>query len=84
MSILSMEQRIEELRKKRQKIHEGGGPDKLEKHRASGRLTARERIEALVDPGSFMETGAFAQHRATLFGMAGREVPADGVVTGSA
>ena len=84
MPILSMEQRIEELRKKRQKIHEGGGPDKLEKHRASGRLTARERIEALVDPGSFMETGAFAQHRATLFGMAGREVPADGVVTGSA
>jgi len=84
MPILSMEQRIEELRKKRQKIFEGGGPDKLEKHRASGKLTARERIEALVDPGSFMETGAFAQHRATLFGMAGREVPADGVVTGSA
>ncbi|MCS7044151.1 MAG: acyl-CoA carboxylase subunit beta [Bryobacteraceae bacterium] len=84
MSILSMEQLIEQLRKKRQKIYEGGGPDKLEKHRASGKLTARERIEALVDPGSFMETGAFAQHRATLFGMAGKEVPADGVVTGSA
>lgn len=84
MSILTMEQRIEQLRKKRQKIYEGGGADKLEKHRASGKLTARERIEALVDPGSFMETGAFAQHRATLFGMAGKEVPADGVVTGSA
>jgi len=79
-----MEQRIEQLRRKRQKIYEGGGADKLEKHRASGKLTARERIEALVDPGSFMETGAFAQHRATLFGMAGKEVPADGVVTGSA
>ncbi len=84
MSILTMEQRIEQLRRKRQKIYEGGGADKLEKHRASGKLTARERIEALVDPGSFMETGAFAQHRATLFGMAGKEVPADGVVTGSA
>lgn len=84
MSNLTMEQRIEELRRKRQKIYEGGGPDKLEKHRASGKLTARERIEALVDPGSFMETGAFAQHRATLFGMAGKEAPADGVVTGSA
>jgi methylmalonyl-CoA carboxyltransferase large subunit len=84
MSIPTMEQRIEELRRKRQKIYEGGGADKLEKHRASGKLTARERIEALVDPGSFMETGAFAQHRATLFGMAGKEVPADGVVTGSA
>jgi len=79
-----MEQRIAALREKRQKIHLGGGADKLDKHRASGKLTARERIDALVDPGSFMETGCFAQHRATLFGMAGKEAPADGVVTGSA
>lgn len=84
MSIQSMEQRIAALREKRQKIHLGGGADKLDKHRASGKLTARERIDALVDPGSFMETGCFAQHRATLFGMAGKEAPADGVVTGSA
>jgi methylmalonyl-CoA carboxyltransferase large subunit len=84
MSFQSMEQRIEELRKKRQHIYNGGGADKLEKHRASGKLTARERIDALVDLGSFLETGAFAQHRATLFGMAGKDAPADGVVTGSA
>jgi len=84
MSFQSMEQRIEELRKKRQHIYNGGGADKLEKHRASGKLTARERIDALVDPGSFLETGAFAQHRATLFGMVGKDAPADGVVTGSA
>lgn len=84
MSIQSMEQRIAALREKRQKIHLGGGADKLDKHRASGKLTARERIDALVDPGSFMETGCFARHRATLFGMAGKEEPADGVVTGSA
>jgi methylmalonyl-CoA carboxyltransferase large subunit len=84
MSIKSMDQRIEELRKKRQHIYNGGGEDKLAKHRASGKLTARERIDALVDPGSFMETGCFAQHRATLFGMAGKDIPADGVVTGSA
>ncbi len=84
MSVKSMDKRIEELRKKRQHIFNGGGADKLEKHRASGKLTARERVDALVDPGSFTETGCFAQHRAALFGMAGKETPADGVVTGSA
>lgn len=84
MSIKSMEQRIAELRQKRRQIYLGGGAEKLDKHRASGKLTARERIDALVDPGSFMETGCFAEHRATLFGMAGKEAPADGVVTGSA
>jgi len=84
MSVKSMETRIEELRKKRQQVALGGGADKLEKHRAGGKMTARERVDTLVDPGSFMETGLFAQHRATLFGMAGKDTPADGVVTGSA
>jgi methylmalonyl-CoA carboxyltransferase 12S subunit len=58
--------------------------DKLDKHRQSGKLTARERVEALVDPESFDETGLFAEHRATLFGMAGKPMPADGVITGAA
>lgn len=80
----SMDEKNQELRKRREHIMLGGGADKLEKHRAAGKMTARERIEALVDPGSFQETGLFAQHRATLFGMAGREMPADGVVTGAA
>jgi methylmalonyl-CoA carboxyltransferase 12S subunit len=80
----SMDEKIQDLRKRREQIMLGGGADKLEKHRASGKLTARERVEALVDPGSFQETGLFAQHRATLFGMAGKEMPADGVVTGAA
>ncbi|WP_321474684.1 carboxyl transferase domain-containing protein [uncultured Paludibaculum sp.] len=84
MSIKSMDTRVEELRKKRQQVMQGGGADKLDKHRASGKMTARERVDALVDAGSFMETGLFAQHRATLFGMAGKETAADGVVTGSA
>jgi len=79
-----MEERIQQLREKRAQVMLGGGADKLEKHRASGKLTARERVEALVDPGSFQETGLFAQHRATMFGMAGKEMPADGVVTGAA
>ena len=49
---------------------------------AMGKLGARERVQALVDPGSFQESGLFARHRATLFGMAEKEFPADGVVTG--
>jgi methylmalonyl-CoA carboxyltransferase 12S subunit len=84
MSTKTMEKRVEELRKKRQHISLGGGADKLDKHRASGKLTARERVAELVDPGSFMEAGEFAVHRAALFGMAGKETPADGVITGSA
>ena len=81
---LSMEQRIEQLRKERAELLLGGGADKLDKHRASGKLTARERVDELVDPGSFVETGLFAQHRATMFGMEGKKTPADGVITGAA
>lgn len=80
----TMEKRIETLRKKRESVMQGGGADKLDKHRQSGKLTARERIESVVDEGSFQETGIFAQHRATLFGMAGKPLAADGVVTGAA
>ena len=84
MSSHSMQERIADLRQRRDQARLGGGADKLEKHRASGKLTARERIEALVDPDSFEETGLFAEHRSTLFGMADRDLPADGVVTGAA
>jgi methylmalonyl-CoA carboxyltransferase large subunit len=80
----TMEKRIETLRQKRESVMLGGGADKLDKHRQSGKLTARERIDAVIDQGSFQETGLFAQHRATLFGMAGKELAADGVVTGAA
>ena len=65
-------------------MEKGGGTDRLAKHREEGKLTARDRIETLVDPGSFEEMGLFAQHRQTLFGMEGKRVPADGVVTGAA
>jgi methylmalonyl-CoA carboxyltransferase large subunit len=80
----SMEEKIQELRKRREQVKLGGGADKLEKHRQSGKMTARERIEALIDPNSFQETGLFAKHRATMFGMADKDMPADGVVTGAA
>jgi methylmalonyl-CoA carboxyltransferase large subunit len=79
-----MQEKIEDLKKRRQKVMLGGGADKLEKHRQSGKLTARERIDALVDPESFDETGLFAEHRSDSFGMAGKSMPADGVVTGAA
>jgi methylmalonyl-CoA carboxyltransferase large subunit len=79
----SMDSLIEALRAKRESLKQGGGPDRLAKQRAEGKLTARERIEALLDAGSFEEVGLFAQHRQTFFGMQGKEVPADGVVTGA-
>src|SRR5437868_4664960 len=84
MAIHTMQERITELRKRTSKAMLGGGAERLEKQRQGGKLTARERVEALVDPDSFEETGLFAEHRATLFGMAGREFPADGVITGAA
>jgi methylmalonyl-CoA carboxyltransferase large subunit len=79
----SMEGLTEALRKKKEQLEQGGGPDRLAKHREQGKLTARERIAGLVDAGTFEEFGLFAQHRAVQFGMAEREVPADGVVTGA-
>ena len=80
----SMEQLVEGLRSKREHLKQGGGIDRLAKQKEEGKLTARERIDALADPGSFEEIGLFAQHRQTQFGMAGKEVPADGVITGAA
>lgn len=80
----TMEALIDDLRQKKEHLQQGGGADRLAKQKEQGKLTARERIAALVDPDSFEEFGLFAQHRQTHFGMAGREVPADGVVTGAA
>src|ERR687898_746151 len=84
MSVDTMKEKVDALEKRREQVKLGGGADRMEKQRKSGRLNARERVDALVDPGSFQETGLFATHRATLFGMADKEMPADGVVTGAA
>ncbi len=80
----SVDERIEKLREKRAQVALGGGQKRIEKQHAAGKLTARERIEKLVDSDSFEEIALFAQHRATYFGMAGKEMPGDGVVTGCA
>ncbi|MEO8370392.1 MAG: acyl-CoA carboxylase subunit beta [Candidatus Solibacter sp.] len=83
MAIATMQEKIAELRERSGKAMLGGGEDRLEKQHQGGKMTARERVDALVDAGTFEETGLFAEHRAVLFGMAGKSFPADGVVTGA-
>lgn len=78
----TMADRIKELREKRQQLHLGGGTARIDKQHAAGKLSARERLDLLIDEHSFQELYGFAQHRCTFFGMAGKEMPADGVVTG--
>src|SRR4030081_931020 len=60
----------------------GGGVRRVEAQHAKGKLTARERIELLLDPGSFEEWDMFVEHRSQDFGMAEQKIPGDGVVTG--
>jgi methylmalonyl-CoA carboxyltransferase large subunit len=80
----TMAERVSGLGAKRAELELGGGAKRIEKQHAGGKLTARERVAWLADPGSFQEIGLFALHRATYFGMAGKKMPADGVVTGCA
>jgi propionyl-CoA carboxylase beta chain len=61
---------------------EGGGAERVKKQHEAGKLTARERIDLLLDPGSFVEIGRFVTHRCTEFGMEEQKVLGDGVVTG--
>ncbi|MDW5265894.1 MULTISPECIES: acyl-CoA carboxylase subunit beta [Acidobacteriaceae] len=61
---------------------EGGGPERRERERKSGKLSARERVEFLLDEGTFEETDKFVTHRATDFGMDTQRVPGDGFITG--
>jgi acetyl-CoA carboxylase carboxyltransferase component len=64
------------------KAREGGGAERVEKHRSAGKMTARERLEMLFDPGTFTEIDLFVTHRVEKFGLAERRPPGDGVVTG--
>jgi acetyl-CoA carboxylase carboxyltransferase component len=74
--------KIAALRQKREKLLEGGGGERIEKQRAAGKATARERLDALYDSGTFVEIDAFAESRAVEFGMATKRIPGDGVVAG--
>ena len=60
----------------------GGGPARVEKQHEQGKLSARERIDLLCDPGTFMELDALRTHRSSDFGMESKKIPGDGVVTG--
>ena len=78
----TVHEKILELRRRKKALAEGGGAKYIERQHQRGKLTARERIEALFDPETFQEMFAFARHRCTDFGMDKKELPADGVVTG--
>ncbi len=79
---MQMEEMVKELRDRYEKIRMGGGDKYIEAQHKKGKLTARERISLLLDQGSFVEIDAFVAHRCKEFGMDGRELPAEGVVTG--
>jgi acetyl-CoA carboxylase carboxyltransferase component len=79
---MTVEEKIAELRNRKEKARLGGGEKRIEKQHAAGKLTARERIESLLDPDSFVELDSFALHECTDFGMEGKRILGDGVVTG--
>lgn len=79
---MSMQERMAQLAAETERLRLGGGPKAIEKRHAQGKLTARERLALLFDPGTFTETDLFVRHRGTEFGLEGKELPADGVVTG--
>lgn len=73
---------VKKLVQKRQQARSGGGSDRIAVQHSKGKLTARERLEILLDPESFEEYGLYIEHRCTNFSMEKKHVPGDGVVTG--
>ncbi len=73
---------VDDLRERRAKAKLGGGEDKIAKQHEAGKLTARERLDLLVDPGTFTELGIHAGIHYSVRGLEDREAPADGVITG--
>ncbi|MCL2498510.1 MAG: methylmalonyl-CoA carboxyltransferase, partial [Symbiobacteriaceae bacterium] len=79
---MTIEERLQELAARKAAVAEGGGARRIERQHASGKMTARERVQKLLDEDSFVEIDAYVTHRATAFGMDTTEAPAEGVVTG--
>src|SRR5437763_8608006 len=73
---------LKKLDEKRAAARLGGGARRIKTQHEKGKLTARERLEVLLDPGSFEEWDMFVEHRSSDFGMEEQKVPGDGVVTG--
>jgi len=77
------QEKLLELRRRKDKILQMGGPKNIDKQHSRSKLTARERINCLFDKNTFIETDILVKHRCTLFGMERKEIQADGVVVGS-
>src|SRR5688572_23526422 len=78
-----MDDLVRELQERKAKLREGGGAEAAAKQRASGKLTARERLEYFFDPGTFLEFDLFARHIGTEHGLDKADLSADGVITGA-
>ena len=74
--------KLEDLRRRREKIGLGGGEERIKKQHEKGKLTARERLQLLFDRDTFVELDAFVRHHCTNFGMEKKEAPGEGVITG--
>ena len=74
--------KLKELKEREEKERAMGGEKGIAKHKEKGKLTARERVDRLFDPGTFVETDLFVKHRCQSFGMEKLTIPAEGVVTG--
>ena len=79
---MTMREKLDLLQQKRAESELGGGADRIQAQHDKGKMAARERLEALLDPGSFVELDRFVTHRATDFGLADEKYLGDGVVTG--
>jgi acetyl-CoA carboxylase carboxyltransferase component len=80
--VATRDEQVEQLRSLREQAQLGGGGERIAQQHERGKLTARERLELLLDPGSFVEMDSFVTHRATDFGLAEQRYVGDGVVTG--
>jgi acetyl-CoA carboxylase carboxyltransferase component len=79
---MSVDPKIEKLRQMREQARLGGGQERIDRQHSRGKMTARERVEKLLDPGSFRELDPFVTHRATGFGVEDQKYLGDSVVTG--
>ena len=79
---MSIQDKLEELQRKRAEAEQGGGAERVQAQHEKGKMTARERLDVLLDPGTFVELDRFVTHRATDFGLAEQKFLGDGVVTG--
>lgn len=80
---MSLDEKLDELSNRRREAEQGGGTARIKRQHEAGKLTARERIELLLDENSFQEIDKFVLHRCRDFGMENQRIPGDGVVTGS-